>query len=99
MSQNTPNSRPPCPDAANSVTCEGCVEFLLDYVDGVLPEAERFKFESHIAFCKDCEVYLDNYKKAAAAAASAGKQDRSRAAAEVPEALIQAILRTRKHSH
>jgi anti-sigma factor RsiW len=81
------------------VTCEGCVDFLLDYIDGVLPESERFKFESHIAFCKDCEVYLDNYKKAAAAAASAGKHDRSRGAAEVPEALIQAILRTRKHEH
>lgn len=99
MTDQVPNARPPCPDAANTVSCQDCVEFLIDYLDGQLPEAEKFKFESHIAFCKDCEVYLENYRKAAAIAAGAGRQDRTKAAAEVPEALIQAILRTRKHEH
>lgn len=99
MSSGTPNPRPPCPNAANSVTCEDCVEFLMDYIEGKLPETETFKFESHIAFCRDCKVYLDNYRKAAALATGAGKQEPARASPEVPEALIQAILKARKHSH
>lgn len=99
MTTNEPKSRPPCPDAAGSVTCEQCVEFLLDYVDGLLPDAEKFKFESHVAFCKDCEVYVENYRKASLLTAGLGRAERVRAATAVPEGLIDAILRARKHGH
>lgn len=91
--------RPPCPEAATSVTCEHCVEFLLDYLDGRLPEPERFRFESHVALCRDCQVYLENYRQAAALAGELAR-DRSRdIPPEVPEGLVDAILRARRHEH
>ncbi|MEZ6234275.1 MAG: zf-HC2 domain-containing protein [Phycisphaerales bacterium] len=92
----TPSCRPPCPDAAKTVSCEDCAEFLLDYIDGALPEDQRFKFDSHIAFCRDCEVYLENYRKAAAMTAGLGRDERVQAGAQVPKGLVEAILAARK---
>jgi anti-sigma factor RsiW len=99
VTTNQPNPRPPCPDAADSVTCEHCVEFLLEYIDGVLPDAEKFKFESHIALCRDCEIYLANYRAAASLAAGLGRDPRVPVNADVPPGLVDAILRARKHNH
>jgi anti-sigma factor RsiW len=99
MSADQPTPRPPCRDAADSVTCQRCVDFLLDYLDGLLPEGDRFRFESHIAFCKDCEVFLSNYRKALALSSELGRDRRTADTAEAPQALIDAILRARKHSH
>lgn len=96
MTNNDPNSRPPCPDAAASVTCADCVEFLLDYLDGVLPEAERLKFESHVAHCRDCQVYLDNYRKTMTLTAGLARDERIKATQVPGEGLIEAILRIRK---
>lgn len=89
-------ARQPCPKAAGLVSCEHCVEFLLDYLDGRLSDEERFKFESHIAFCGDCKVFLDNYRKAAALTQSLTRDERVRAAGPVPEELVRAILAARK---
>lgn len=103
----------PCPRAAQSVSCQHCVDFLLDYIDGQLAEDERFKFESHIAFCRDCEVFLENYREACRLTsrlqpaetegvdAGSGRGDCSAAGRleDVPESLIQAILRARRHDH
>lgn len=99
MTDLAPESRRPCPDAANSVTCQDCVEFLIDYLDGRLSESEKFRFESHIALCRDCEVYLANYRKAIELTSQAGGWMRTRSAPPAPEALIQAILRARSHEH
>ena len=88
--------RPPCPDAAKTVSCRDCAEFLLDYIEGLLPEDQRFKFDSHIAFCRDCEVYLDNYRKAAALTVGLARGERIQANTHVPEGLVEAILKARK---
>ncbi|MCE2966011.1 MAG: anti-sigma factor family protein [Phycisphaerales bacterium] len=102
MSANTPEpTRPPCPDAARTITCQQCVEFILDYIDGVLPADVRFKFESHIAFCRDCEIYIENYRKAAELARAAGapsrpggESDGSLRVTPAPKHLVDAILRS-----
>lgn len=93
-----PGTRPPCADVAKGVTCEQCVNFLLDYLDGALPPDERFRFESHIAFCADCEIYLENYRKVAALCHGCGCVERL-AQTPAPEKLIQAILQARAHGH
>ncbi len=88
--------RPPCPDAGKTVTCQECVDFLLDYVDGLLPEEQRFKFESHVAFCEDCQVFLDNYRKTASMTAGLGRDERAAATGGIPTGLIKAILEARR---
>lgn len=91
-----PDPRPPCPDVARTMTCRDCVEFLLDYLDGVVPDDERFKFESHLAFCPDCATYLDNYRKAASLVQGLGREERAQRTPELPTELVRAILDARK---
>lgn len=88
--------RDPCPTAAGSVSCQTCVEFLMDYLDGVLPADQRFRFDSHLAFCPDCKNYLDNYRQAISLAGEAGQEARAELDANIPPDLIKAILAARK---
>jgi hypothetical protein len=99
MTTNERNLRPQCPDVAGSVTCEHCIEFLLEYFDGLLSPAEKGKFESHIAICKDCQIYIENYRKAALLTTQLGQTERTQPGDDVPEGLIEAILKARKHKH
>ncbi len=44
-------------------TCRSVAAFLLDYVEGNLPEATAETFEAHVRMCPNCERYLDQYKE------------------------------------
>jgi anti-sigma factor RsiW len=77
------------------MTCRHCVDFLLDYIDGLLPGDQRAAFDAHLSICPDCTTYLDNYRKAAALTAGLGREDR-RAGDQVPAGLVEAILKARK---
>jgi anti-sigma factor RsiW len=46
------------------VICRQLVEFLMDYVEGALPPAERAAFEEHLSKCPDCAAYLATYQVA-----------------------------------
>jgi anti-sigma factor RsiW len=92
----TSTGRDPCKIAAGSMSCKACTDFLLDYVDGLLPQDQLFTFESHVAFCPDCETFLDNYKKASALMAGLGRTERAKLSDEIPASLIEAILKSRK---
>ncbi len=99
---STPDPQPapaPCPQAAMTVTCRECVGFLMDYLDGLLPADQRFKFESHLAFCPDCATYMDNYGKAVALAREVGRTEWARLNDQFPAGLVEAILNARKHGH
>ncbi len=96
---STPDPQPapqPCPQAARTVTCPECVDFLMDYLDGVLPADQRFKFESHLAFCPDCATYMQNYRSAAALTRKVGEAERRRPGDQVPAGLAEVILEARK---
>ena len=104
MSERTPSRPPddrpaPCPQAARTITCQQCVDFLLDYVDGLMQDAQRFRFESHIAFCPECETFLRNYREAMRLTQGLARDDRAEAIEDVPEALVQAILNAHRHTH
>lgn len=78
-----------------SMTCRELVEFLMAYLEGELPEAQREEFQRHLDACPPCVVYLETYKEAvdlgrAVCDADAPPSD------EVPEALVQAVLRARR---
>jgi len=44
-------------------TCRSVAAFLLDYVEGKLPEETSQTFEAHISMCPNCERYLTQYKE------------------------------------
>lgn len=53
-------------------TCEECIGFLMDYLDGLLPVAQRDVFDRHLARCPDCVAYIASYRAAVELASRAG---------------------------
>jgi anti-sigma factor RsiW len=45
------------------LTCRELVELVTDYLEGVMPAAERARFEEHLVFCPGCVYYLDHMRK------------------------------------
>jgi anti-sigma factor RsiW len=78
------------------VKCRECDEFLVDYVAGELPLEVIATFEEHLARCRNCRVYLEQYR----ATIKAGKTacDAYREGLRMPEELIQAILAAKPKS-
>jgi anti-sigma factor RsiW len=75
------------------ITCRELYEFLIDYVSGELPIAQRTEFERHLAVCPSCVAYLENYENTIALGKAAAADDQS--TTELPEELLAAILATR----
>lgn len=75
-------------------TCQECIDFLIDYLDGTLPAAKRAEFELHLELCPPCHRYLNQYQ----ATIRLGQQAMEAQAAKdpPPEALIKAILAAMK---
>jgi anti-sigma factor RsiW len=48
------------------LVCREFVELVTDYLDGKLPEAERARFEAHLAECDGCAGYLADMRAIAA---------------------------------
>ena len=44
------------------LVCQEFVELVTDYLEGTLPEAERLRFEAHLAECDGCDRYLDQIR-------------------------------------
>jgi anti-sigma factor RsiW len=44
------------------LTCRELVQLVTDYLEGVLPAAERDRFERHIASCRGCAAYLQQVR-------------------------------------
>lgn len=66
-------------------------EFLMDYLDGSLPEETRADFDHHLDVCASCVAYLRTYRETIAMAHAAGTAPRLDLI-DVPEDLVQAIL-------
>jgi anti-sigma factor RsiW len=45
-------------DGTAELSCQELVELVTDYLEGALPEAERARFEDHLAICEGCRTYL-----------------------------------------
>ncbi len=78
------------------MTCRELVDFIMDYLNGELPEGERSEFEVHLAECPQCVAYLSSYRQTVKIARAASRPLGNEAMAEMPEELIQAILAARK---
>jgi anti-sigma factor RsiW len=44
------------------MNCKSLVELVTDYLEGVLPEAERASLEQHLAGCDGCTAYLEQIR-------------------------------------
>jgi anti-sigma factor RsiW len=48
---------------ADPLACREFVELVTDYLEGRLPDAERARFEEHLADCDGCAGYLEDTRR------------------------------------
>lgn len=44
------------------MSCKSLVELVTEYLEGALPQAERERFERHLAGCDGCTAYLEQMR-------------------------------------
>jgi anti-sigma factor RsiW len=71
------------------LTCRELVELVTAYLDGALPDAERMRFETHMAACEGCDRYVEQIRTTVALTREA------RALEERPE--LTALLGAFRH--
>jgi anti-sigma factor RsiW len=47
----------------DELVCREFVELVTDYLDGVLPDEQRARFEAHLADCEGCSGYLEDMRR------------------------------------
>jgi anti-sigma factor RsiW len=45
------------------LVCREFVELVTDYLEGMLPDEERVRFEAHLAGCDGCHGYLEDMRR------------------------------------
>lgn len=45
------------------MVCKELVELVTDYIENGLSENDRSRFEEHIAYCRGCQNYMDEFRK------------------------------------
>jgi len=78
------------------VTCRELTAFIADYLDGELPAPQRRQFEIHLDKCANCTRYLEGYRASIAAGKQAFDDRDEPLPADVPDDLVDAILRSRR---
>jgi anti-sigma factor RsiW len=49
-------------EALQPLTCQDLVELVTDYLEGVLSDVDRARFEEHIELCPMCQVHLEQLR-------------------------------------
>lgn len=78
------------------MTCREFAEFIAQYLAGELASPEREAFDRHLSLCRNCARYLEQYRHTVEAGRRAFAIDDSPVPADVPDDLVDAILRARK---
>jgi anti-sigma factor RsiW len=78
------------------VTCREIADFLMDYLNGELPETQRAIFQKHLGECPDCVAYLRSYEMTIKLAKSICGPEPRQPMDEAPEDLVRAILAARQ---
>lgn len=47
----------------NEMDCRELVESITAYLEGILPDADRRRFENHLANCPYCTEYLEQMRQ------------------------------------
>jgi len=81
------------------MNCREFTEFLDGYLFDNLPAEQRAEFEKHLAECPWCVAYLESYQKTIQLEQTAfSVPEGAPLPDDVPEELVQAILRARSRS-
>jgi anti-sigma factor RsiW len=75
------------------MTCREFVEFLWRYLEDELPPTERATFDDHMSRCPHCLKYVQQYQSTIHMGKVAVVASPDPIPTEVPEDLIQAILK------
>jgi anti-sigma factor RsiW len=78
------------------MTCKEFIQFLMDYVEGALPEPQKALFEEHISICRSCVAYLSNYRDTVELSKAVLCDPAEPVPGDVPEELVAAILSARR---
>ncbi|MGB1580725.1 MAG: zf-HC2 domain-containing protein [Nevskiales bacterium] len=78
------------------LSCAQFDAFICDYRDGKLPLWQRFKFRLHLGLCKHCRHFLAAYESSIELQQRVLKAPDGAVPTEVPEGLVQAILKARQ---
>jgi anti-sigma factor RsiW len=74
------------------ITCREFIEFLLSYLSNELPPAQHAAFDFHLSDCPDCLSYLQSYQATVLLEQQTFSDPNDLIPADVPEALVQAVL-------
>ena len=77
------------------INCRQFEDFILAYLEGDLPDKQRFVFELHLKVCRECRDYLAAYKRTIEISKRAFEDQEADLPEEVPEDLVKAILAAR----
>ena len=77
------------------ITCRQFEDFILAYLDGELPDKQKFIFELHLKICSDCRDYLAAYQRTIEISKRAFEKPDNPVPDDVPEDLVAAILAAR----
>jgi len=78
------------------ITCKEFEEFVADYTDGELSTKQCSRFERHLNLCQECQQYLLAYQRTIEVSRAIFPSPDEPLPDEVPEDLINAILKARK---
>ena len=73
-----------------ALVCRQAVELMSDYLDGVLPQADARRLETHLADCPHCSEYLAQLRATVDALGQVGPEDVD------PEALDELVALYRR---
>jgi predicted anti-sigma-YlaC factor YlaD len=76
------------------LTCEEVDSFIFEFNEGSLSYYESLKFKLHLSMCSECRDYVSKYKDTIRV--SQAEFIKANKIANVPEDLMQAILKSRK---
>jgi len=70
----------------DEMTCKRLIlEYLVEYEDGSMPDADRREFERHLSHCPPCLVFLKSYR-------ATGRTLRMLKPRDIPKNLVDVVV-------
>jgi anti-sigma factor RsiW len=79
--------------AGRAITCRELTEVVTDYLEGVMPAAERARLDAHLELCEGCVNYVAQMRQTIRAV---GELDAEEVEATVPDDVLAAFRAWRR---
>jgi anti-sigma factor RsiW len=79
--------------AERAITCRELTEVVTDYLEGVMPAAERARLDAHLELCEGCVNYVAQMRQTIRAV---GELDADEVEATVPDDVLAAFRAWRR---